>query len=58
MPTTVLWGMDDDALLPSNMNGLGPWVSDLTTIEVEGATHWIAHEVPERVADAIRSAAE
>lgn len=54
VPTHVLWGMDDDALLPKNMDGLGDYVSDLTTQEVPGATHWIAHEVPAVVADAIR----
>ena len=55
IPTLVLWGMDDTALLPSNMTGLGPYVSDLTTEEIEGATHWIAHEVPGGVADSIRT---
>jgi pimeloyl-ACP methyl ester carboxylesterase len=54
VPTLVMWGMDDTALLPSNMTGLGPYVGDLTTEEVPGATHWIAHEVPERVASSIR----
>jgi epoxide hydrolase 4 len=55
IPTLVMWGMDDDALLPTNMTGLGPYVSDLQTEEVEGATHWIAHEVPDRVAGSIRA---
>ncbi len=55
VPTLVLWGMDDEALLPTNMTGLGPYVSDLTTEEVQGASHWIAHEVPGRVADSIRA---
>lgn len=54
IPTLVMWGMDDTALLPANMTGLDPYVSDLTTEEVEGATHWIAHEVPGRVAASIR----
>jgi pimeloyl-ACP methyl ester carboxylesterase len=55
VPTLVMWGMDDTALLPSNMVGLDEYVSDLTLEEVEGATHWIAHEVPERVASSIRA---
>ncbi|MCO4769374.1 MAG: alpha/beta hydrolase [Deltaproteobacteria bacterium] len=53
IPTLVMWGMDDTALLPKNMDGLDAYVSDLTLEEVEGATHWIAHEVPGRVADSI-----
>lgn len=55
VPTLVMWGMDDTALLPQNMDGLDEYVADLTLEEVEGATHWIAHEVPERVAGSIRS---
>jgi pimeloyl-ACP methyl ester carboxylesterase len=53
IPTLVLWGMDDTALLPSNLDGLDAYVSDLQVQEVPGATHWIAHEVPETVAGAI-----
>jgi pimeloyl-ACP methyl ester carboxylesterase len=53
VPTLVLWGMDDTALLPSNLEGLEAWVNDLSVQEVPGATHWIAHEVPETVAAAI-----
>ncbi len=53
IPTLVLWGMDDTALLPSNTEGLDTYVSDLQIQEVPGATHWIAHEVPATVATAI-----
>lgn len=53
VPTLVFWGLDDTALLPSNLDGLGGWVSDLTIEEVPGATHWIAHEVPELIAEGI-----
>jgi pimeloyl-ACP methyl ester carboxylesterase len=53
IPTLVMWGMDDTALLPQNLDGLPGYVADLTIEEVDGATHWIAHEVPERVADSI-----
>ncbi len=55
VPTLVFWGMDDDALLPSNLPGLEDWVSDLTIEEVPGATHWIAHEVPELIAEGIEN---
>jgi len=58
VPTLVIWGMEDTALLPSNMDGLDAYVADLTLEEVPDATHWIAHEVPGRVAGSIRDFVE
>ncbi len=58
VPTLVLWGMDDTALLPSNLDGLDAYVSDLQVQEVPGATHWIAHELPDVVAEAIEDFAD
>jgi pimeloyl-ACP methyl ester carboxylesterase len=53
VPTTVLWADADTALLPSLLDGLDAWVPDLRVVRVPGATHWIVHEQPARVADAI-----
>ncbi|MFN7855990.1 MAG: alpha/beta fold hydrolase [Acidovorax sp.] len=50
VPTLVLWGMDDPALLPGLLNGLPGWVPRLQLTEVDKASHWIVHEQPERVA--------
>lgn len=50
MPTLVLWGMDDPALLPGLLDGLPGWVPQLQLQQVEKASHWIVHEHPERVA--------
>ncbi|ART54276.1 alpha/beta hydrolase [Acidovorax carolinensis] len=50
VPTLVLWGMDDPALLPGLLDGLPGWVPQLQLQRVEGASHWIVHEHPERVA--------
>lgn len=50
VPTLVLWGMDDPALLPGLLDGLPGWVAQLQLRRVEGASHWIVHEQPERVA--------
>ena len=58
VPTTVMWGMDDTALLPSNMVGLDEYVSDLRLVEVPGATHWINHEEPEAIAREITALVE
>jgi pimeloyl-ACP methyl ester carboxylesterase len=55
VPTLVLWGMKDTALLPGNLDGLDKYVTDLTVKKFENATHWINHEEPAAVAAAIRS---
>ena len=55
VPTTLLWGERDKALLPSLLDGLERWVPDLQIHRVPQATHWIVHEQPERVAGLIRS---
>jgi epoxide hydrolase 4 len=57
VPTTVVWGMDDIALLPKNLDDLPTYVSDLTVIEIDEGTHWVAHEFPAEVAAAIDGAA-
>jgi pimeloyl-ACP methyl ester carboxylesterase len=49
VPTLVIWGMEDEFILSSNLNGLDGFVPDLTIKEVEGASHWIIHEKPELV---------
>ena len=54
VPTLVVWGMADTALLPGCMAGLETWVSDLKRQQVPEATHWVAHERPKTIARAIR----
>jgi pimeloyl-ACP methyl ester carboxylesterase len=49
VPTTVLWGMRDRALLPGLLDGLERWVPDLRLVRVPDASHWIVHERPELV---------
>ena len=51
LPTLVLWGMKDVALLPSLVEGLDEYVPDLTLEKVDDASHWIVHEQPQLVAD-------
>ena len=53
VPTTVLWGLADKALLPGLLDGLEQWVPQLHLIRVPQATHWIVHEQPQRVAGLI-----
>lgn len=54
VPTLVIWGMRDTALLPTLLDGLEEWVPDLTIARIAEATHWVAHEQPGRVNALIR----
>ncbi|MEG3123870.1 alpha/beta fold hydrolase [Sphingomonas sp. GB1N7] len=53
-PTLVIWGMQDKALLPSQLEGLDTLVPDLTLIHVD-AGHFVPWEAPEAVVNTITS---
>lgn len=46
IPTLVLWGMQDPALLPELLEGLEAYIPDLRLEKVADASHWIVHEQP------------
>jgi pimeloyl-ACP methyl ester carboxylesterase len=50
VPTLVIWGLGDTALPEALLDGLDGYVDDLRIERVPGATHWIVHEQPQRVA--------
>jgi pimeloyl-ACP methyl ester carboxylesterase len=54
VPTLVIWGMKDDALLPQNLIGLERYVPKLSLERIDEGTHWVIHEFPERVNRLIR----
>jgi pimeloyl-ACP methyl ester carboxylesterase len=54
VPTLVIWGERDKALLPCNLDGLEAYVPDLTIRRVPDATHWVVHERPGEVNGYIR----
>ncbi len=54
LPTSVLWGEGDRALLPGLLDGLQHWVRQLQLQRVPNATHWIVHEQPDLVAGVVR----
>ena len=54
VPTRVLWGEADAALLPGLLQGLSQWVPDLRVDRVPDASHWIVHEQPDRIIATIR----
>lgn len=53
IPTLVVWAMQDPALLPGLLDGLPGWIPKLQIDRVEGASHWVVHEQPERVRSAL-----
>lgn len=55
VPTLVLWGERDRALLPGLLDGLDALVPDLRIRRLPECSHWLAHEAPGRVADEIRA---
>lgn len=54
VPTLVIWGDQDTALLPVVLEGLERVVPDLRLERIADATHWLVHEQPRAVADSIR----
>jgi pimeloyl-ACP methyl ester carboxylesterase len=55
LPTMLIWGLRDTALLPGLLDDLHQWVPALELHRVEDATHWIVHEQPDRVMALIAS---
>ena len=49
----LIWGMNDTALLPHATQGLEDHCAQLKRIEIEDADHWVLHQKPVEVADAI-----
>lgn len=55
LPTLVIWALDDIALPPVLIEGLGDYVEHLTIHTVPGATHWVVHEKPELIAQLLQT---
>jgi pimeloyl-ACP methyl ester carboxylesterase len=54
VPTLVVWGMKDPALLPLQLEGLEALVDDLTVVKLPDAGHFAPWEAPDEVASALR----
>ncbi len=54
MPTLVVWGLKDTALLPVQLDGLHELIEDLRLVTSPSAGHFITWEEPETVTSAIR----
>jgi epoxide hydrolase 4 len=54
VPTLVIWGENDAALLPTLTRGLDEWIPNLRVELVPGAGHWVPYERPDEVNSLIR----
>jgi len=54
VPTLVVWGEKDTALLTGNLEGLDKYVPNLTIKRIPDGTHWVIHEKPALVNGYIR----
>ncbi|TFF95111.1 MAG: alpha/beta hydrolase [Promethearchaeota archaeon] len=53
VPTLVIHGMNDLALLPVILEGLENFVENVTIIKVPNSSHWVLHEQPHLVSTKI-----
>lgn len=56
VPTRVIWGERDTALLPGLLDGLAEHVPHVRIARVHDASHWLVHEQPQRVIEEIELA--
>ena len=54
VPTLVIWGEQDTALLTGNLDGLEAFVPQLTIKRIPEGSHWVIHEKPSEVNRYIR----
>ena len=52
-PHLLVWGTADTALRPETTQGLVEYAPNLTRIEIADVDHWLHHQKPREVADAI-----
>ncbi len=52
-PHLLIWGEQDTALLPETTEGLEDFARDLTRVSLPGLNHWLIHQDPRAVAQAV-----
>lgn len=58
VPHLLIWGMQDQALLPVSRAGLEAFAPDLKLVEIAEGDHWLIHTHPEQIAGEIGSFAQ
>jgi len=54
VPTLVIWGEKDPAMVPQNLDGLREFVPQLTIKRIPDASHWLVHRQSAEVNASIR----
>jgi pimeloyl-ACP methyl ester carboxylesterase len=54
VPTLVIWGEKDPAMVPQNLDGLAEFVPQLTIKRIPEASHWLVHRQSAEVTAYIR----
>jgi pimeloyl-ACP methyl ester carboxylesterase len=54
IPVRIVWGLEDKALLPIQLEGIGEVGDDVEVFPLEGVGHFAPWEAPDRVAAALR----
>lgn len=49
-PVLILWSEHEPVFLPSTVENLGTWVTDVRTVQIAGAGHFAQRDAPELVA--------
>ena len=49
IPTLVIWGMDDHALGPANLDGLDAWIDDPVIARIPDCGHFVTWQAPDAV---------
>jgi len=53
IPVRVIWGMNDAALLPMQLDGLEALIDEVEIVRLAGVGHFAPWEAPDQVADAL-----
>lgn len=54
VPVRVIWGLEDKALLPVQLDGIGEVGDDVEIFPLKGVGHFAPWEAPDQVADALK----
>ena len=54
VPVRVIWGLEDKALLPIQLEGIGEVGDDVEVFPLKGVGHFAPWEAPDKVAEALK----